>query len=53
MKLQQLILLWQLPFWVLLLGTAALLNSALEDRVAATRQATQTRVQTEELAGIL
>lgn len=53
MTLRQLILLWQLPFWVLLLGTAALLNSALEDRVAATRQATQTRVQTEELAGIL
>ena len=29
------------------------MNNALEDRVAATRQATQTRVQTEELAGVL
>lgn len=51
--MRQVILLWQLPFWLLLLGTAAILNSALEDRVSATRQATQTRLQTEELAGLL
>ncbi|RJF73177.1 diguanylate cyclase [Deinococcus cavernae] len=53
MKVRQLILLWQLPFWLLLLGSALLLNSALEGRVTATRQATQTRMRTEELAGVL
>ena len=50
---RQWVLLWQVPFWLLVLLSYVLLTGALESRVQATRQATQTRLQSEQLASVL